>query len=229
VIYPEAEPWEQTTMPKETVKPALTVDVLVFTVREERLEVLLIRRKNPPFQGSWAIPGGFVDEGEAPPEAAHRELEEETAVRGMELHEYGAFGEPGRDPRGWTVSVAYFALVPARGLHVEGRDDAAEAGWHPADDPPELAFDHALLLERGRSALRERLLIKPLAAPLLPREFTWARFCDVYDILMGKRLDRKQLRKIVLATHLLRPGPPEPEGRRYSFAQAPLLRRVRAR
>jgi len=216
-------------MPGDFPKPALTVDVLVFSVGDDGLEMLLIRRKNPPFQGRWAIPGGFVDEGEAPPEAARRELLEETGVSGVEIREFGAFGEPGRDPRGWTVSVAYFALVTERHREVEGRDDAAEAAWHPADDPPELAFDHAVIVDRARHALRERLLTEPLAAPLLPKGFPWARFCELYDTLFGRKLDRRQLRRIVLATDLIRPGRPGPKGTIYSFAQRPLHRRVRTK
>jgi 8-oxo-dGTP diphosphatase len=220
---------EQERMPIDFPKPALTVDVLVFSAGEDRLDMLLIRRKNPPFQGKWAIPGGFVDEGESPVEAARRELEEETGVSGVEIHEYGAFGDPGRDPRGWTVSVAYFALVSGGSLEVEGRDDAAEAAWHPADGPPDLAFDHALLVKRARNALRERLLMEPLAAPLLPKGFTWARFCDLYDILFGRKLNRKQLRKIVLATDLIRSGRPGPKGTLYSFARRSLHTRLRAK
>jgi len=210
-------------------KPALTVDILVFTILEDKVEMLLIRRKNAPFQGKWAIPGGFVDEGERPIDAARRELEEETGVFGVHLHEFGAFGEPGRDPRGWTVSVGYFALVPAKGLEIEGRDDAAEAAWHPAGNPPELAFAHPVLVESALRALREKLLIEPVAAPLLPRLFTWAELCAVYDILFGKHLDRRWLRRVLLATDLVRPGRPGPKGRAYSLARRPFTGRIRVK
>ncbi|KFM23062.1 ADP-ribose pyrophosphatase [Auxenochlorella protothecoides] len=111
----------------EYPRPGLTVDAVMVT-GEERPQVLLIRRKNDPFAGSWALPGGFVDEGEDLGAAAARELEEETGLSAREagLTQVGAFGEPGRDPRGWCVSVAYAALLPAQ-AEVLGADDAEEA------------------------------------------------------------------------------------------------------
>ncbi|KAL6769725.1 hypothetical protein ACKKBG_A32115 [Auxenochlorella protothecoides x Auxenochlorella symbiontica] len=128
-------------------RPGLTVDAVMVT-GEERPQVLLIRRKNDPFAGSWALPGGFVDEGEELGAAAARELEEETGLSAREagLTQVGAFGEPGRDPRGWCVSVAYAALLPAQ-AEVLGADDAEEAQWWPvAEVPGRLAFDHKLIL-----------------------------------------------------------------------------------
>ncbi|KAL6770660.1 hypothetical protein ACKKBF_B32115 [Auxenochlorella protothecoides x Auxenochlorella symbiontica] len=128
-------------------RPGLTVDAVMVT-GEERPQVLLIRRKNDPFAGSWALPGGFVDEGEDLGAAAARELKEETGLSAREagLTQVGAFGEPGRDPRGWCVSVAYAALLPAQ-AEVMGADDAEEAQWWPvAEVPGRLAFDHKLIL-----------------------------------------------------------------------------------
>lgn len=184
-------------------RPALTVDVLVFTVLEKMLKVLLIRRRNPPFAGCWAIPGGFVEPGEKPCDAAMRELAEETGVRGVELREFGAFGDPGRDPRGWTVSIAYLALVSPEGLMVKGAGDAAEADWHPAERPPELAFDHALIVSSGVRALRGRIVLEPIAASLLPAGFTWTEFRGLYEILFGTRVDRQRLRGMVFSSGLL--------------------------
>jgi 8-oxo-dGTP diphosphatase len=116
--------------------------------------VLLIRRKHDPFAGAWALPGGFVDENESLAAAARRELREETGVQnGVDLEQLAACGDPGRDPRGWTVSVAFLARINADDVNPTAADDAAEVGWHPLHRPPTLAFDHAQILERARARL----------------------------------------------------------------------------
>lgn len=110
-------------------------------------QVLLIRRKNPPFQGMWAFPGGFVDDGEDLIDAAARELLEETCVelRVDQLSQIGAFGKPGRDPRFQTVSIVFWAEVAER-PNAKAADDAAEIGWFPLTNLPEMAFDHGKIL-----------------------------------------------------------------------------------
>lgn len=125
-------------------RPMLTVDTVVIT-GEETPSVLLIQRGNPPFAGDWALPGGFVDEGETVVEAAPRELGEETGLQVGPLEMLGVYDTPGRDPRGWTVSVVYLARVPAR-VEVKGGDDASDARWFAVDELPELAFDHAVIV-----------------------------------------------------------------------------------
>ncbi|MHB1136591.1 MAG: NUDIX domain-containing protein [Coriobacteriia bacterium] len=123
-------------------RPALTADVVALSRIDGVPHVLLIRRGNEPFAGQWALPGGFVDEWERPMDAARRELAEETGLRHEGVLELvGVYGEPGRDPRGWTVSVVYRALLEAV-REVAGADDAAEARWFPLDALPPLAFDH---------------------------------------------------------------------------------------
>lgn len=139
----------------EYPRPALTVDVAIVT-REARPRVLLIRRKKDPFAGSWALPGGFVDENERLPDAARRELAEETGVTASDLEQLYTAGDPGRDPRGWTVSVAYLAQVDPNALKPVAADDADEVGWFPLDALPPLAFDHAMLLARARARLEDR-------------------------------------------------------------------------
>jgi 8-oxo-dGTP diphosphatase len=125
-------------------RPMLTVDTVVLT-REPTPSVLLVQRANAPFAGGWALPGGFVDEREQVAHAAPRELEEETGLLVERPELLGVYDTPGRDPRGWTVSVVYLATLPTR-CDVKGSDDARDARWFAVDDLPELAFDHAAIL-----------------------------------------------------------------------------------
>jgi 8-oxo-dGTP diphosphatase len=135
---------------KRREQPSVTVDVVVIAGAERgRRRVLLIRRKRPPFQECWALPGGFVEPHEPLETAARRELWEETGLAPGTLVQLHTFGDPGRDPRGWTISVAYLARVEAAALETwqpRAGSDAAEAGWFDPDDPPPLAFDHARIL-----------------------------------------------------------------------------------
>ena len=126
-------------------RPALTVDVAAVT-RGRTPRVLLIRRKHDPFAGAWALPGGFVDENEPLEQAARRELREETGVEVADLAQLVTVGNPGRDPRGWTVSVVYLARLDRNAVTATAADDAAEADWFPLGKLPELAFDHAAVL-----------------------------------------------------------------------------------
>jgi 8-oxo-dGTP diphosphatase len=134
-------------------RPALTVD-LAITTREANPRVLLIRRRKAPFAGSWAMPGGFVDENERLEDAARRELEEETGASVAELEQLYTAGDPGRDPRGWTVSVVYLAQVEPNAFKPKAADDAEAVGWFPLDNLPPLAFDHAMILARAQARLK---------------------------------------------------------------------------
>ena len=131
-------------------RPALTVDAVVAT-RDEPPRVLLIERKGGPFAGKWALPGGFVEENESLSDACRRELREETGVEVEELQQLLAAGDPGRDPRGWTVSVVYLARAARAGA--KAGDDARRAEWFALDALPELAFDHAMILEAAKRRL----------------------------------------------------------------------------
>jgi 8-oxo-dGTP diphosphatase len=140
----------------EYPRPAVTVDLVILS-REKRPRVLLIRRKHGPFEGQWAIPGGFVEMDEPLEEAAQRELLEETGVRATHVEQLATFGDPDRDPRGRTISVVYIARVDAEKVNPEASDDAAEVGWHPLARPPaDLAFDHDEILACARRWLRKK-------------------------------------------------------------------------
>ena len=132
--------------------PAVTVDLVIIAGNENDREILLIKRKHEPYEGMWALPGGFVDENEDLIDAAMRELKEETGIDNVALEQIGAFGKPGRDPRGHTVDVAYLAQINSI-VEVNAGDDAADAKWFLVDNLPKLAFDHEIIIEKANAQL----------------------------------------------------------------------------
>jgi 8-oxo-dGTP diphosphatase len=197
----------------EYPRPAVTVDVALFTMRAGDLAVLLVQRKRPPFEGAWALPGGFVGHDEGLLRAALRELQEETGVTGVALEQLGAYGDPGRDPRGHTVSVAFVGFVVAEAHPVTAGDDAARAAWIPlgriasrSRSRLRVAFDHATIIGLARERLCERL--GEPAAPsatleLLPPRFTLTELQHVFEVVFGRRLDARTFRARLRARGLV--------------------------
>lgn len=181
----------------------VATDIVVFTIRADTLNVLLIERAGQPFKGSWALPGGFLNNDEGLDQCAARELAEETGVGDVYLEQLGSFGDPGRDPRGGVVSVAYFALVPADEHALYAASDAASARWFAFDDLPELAFDHAVILHAAHARLKAKLDYSTIAFCLLPAEFTLSNLQTVYEIIKAETLDKRNFRKWVLALDVL--------------------------
>jgi 8-oxo-dGTP diphosphatase len=182
---------------------ALTVDCVVFGLDDEDLKVMLIQRGLPPFEGEWALPGGFVRVDETLDDAARRELEEETGLRKVFLEQLYTFGRVDRDPRERVVSVAYYALVNLVDHRVQAATDAREAAWFPVHDVPSLAFDHASILEVALQRLRGKLGYQPIGFELLPKKFTLSRLQHLYEVVLEQGLDKRNFRKKVLATGLL--------------------------
>lgn len=188
----------------EYPRPALTVDVVTFTLRESRLHVLLIERKEAPFEGMWALPGGFVQMDESLEDAAARELAEETGVQQAYLEQLYTFGDPERDPRGRVVTVAYYALIPADAqFQAEGGSDARRAGWFPVDELPALAFDHAEISEYALRRLRYKLEYSAAGFELLPEEFTLSEIQRTYEMILGERLDKRNFRRRILEAGII--------------------------
>jgi 8-oxo-dGTP diphosphatase len=190
---------------------AVTVDLVVFTIREDELCVLAVRRGVPPYRGRWALPGGFVHEEEGLLAAAQRELAEETGLEELPVHleQLATYGAPRRDPRMRVVSVAYLALAaelpePAAGT------DASEARWRRVADllsgPSRLAFDHSEILADGLVRARAKLEYSPLAAAFCATEFTVAELRHVYEVVWGTELDPRNFhRKVTGSPGFLRP------------------------
>jgi 8-oxo-dGTP diphosphatase len=131
---------------------AVTVDAVIFYRKADILNVLLIKRKNEPFRNQWALPGGFLEEDETMQEGAKRELEEETGLKLEKLQQVGAFGTPGRDPRGRTISIAFVGLIDAE-AKVKASDDALDAKWFSLNNLPDLAFDHRGIISEANFLL----------------------------------------------------------------------------
>ena len=136
-------------------RPAVTADIVLIT-REAQPRVLLIQRAHEPFAGAWALPGGFVNADEPIVEAAKRELHEETGLEIALLEQLYTTGDPGRDPRGWTISIAFLARVDAGTLQPRAGDDAAAVKWFRLNKLPKLAFDHAMLVQRAIARIADR-------------------------------------------------------------------------
>ncbi|HLA78332.1 MAG TPA: NUDIX domain-containing protein [Vicinamibacteria bacterium] len=185
-------------------RAALTVDCVIFGYDTEDLKVLLIQRDSPPFEGRWALPGGFVDVGEPLEEAARRELKEETGVEKVYLEQLYTFGDDvKRDPRERVVSVAYYALAKLSDHRVQAATDARNAAWFQVADAPSLAFDHDQVLEMALTRLKGKVRYQPIGFELLPPKFTLTQLQRLYETLLEASLDKRNFRKKLLAMGLL--------------------------
>lgn len=187
----------------EYPRGALTVDCVVFGLDHDELKVMLIQRDLPPFEGQWALPGGFVHIDETLEEAARRELEEETGLRKVFLEQLYTFGAVDRDPRERVISVAYYALVKLSDHRVQSATDARDAAWFGVHDRPTLAFDHADILEMALERLRGKVRYQPVGFELLPKKFTLSELQRLYEVVLERVLDKRNFRKRVLAMDLL--------------------------
>jgi len=183
----------------------VTVDIVIFTLREGSLQVLLVKRGVPPFEGQYAIPGGFIRGDESLEEAALRELHEETGVRNVFLEQLYTFGDPKRDPRGRVITVAYYALIASDKLSLVAGADAAEAQWFPASGVPPLAFDHKSILDYALERLRNKLEYTTVGFQLLPEKFTLGELQAVYEAILGRPLDKRNFRRKLALLGILKP------------------------
>lgn len=185
--------------------PAVTVDVVVFTISAGRLAVVLVRRAQWPHAGKWALPGGFVGIDESLKRAAWRELREETGLRAGYLEQLGAFGRPDRDPRERVITVAYMALAAADRLELAAGSDASDVGLFPVDGMPELAFDHATILRRAIERLRDRLDTAGVARRLMPESFTLSALQEACAAVAGAPIDKRNFRRKLQGLDILEP------------------------
>jgi 8-oxo-dGTP diphosphatase len=184
--------------------PRVAVDVVIFTIHAGALQALLVEVKRGPFAGRWAFPGGLVPLGEAPETAATRELRAQTGIRDLYLEQLRTFGDPARDPHGHVVSIAYFALVASKGEAPAGHPKYARLAWFPVRALPSLAYDHNVIAQYALTRLQTKLEYTNIVYSLLPQEFTLGELQEIYEIILGRPLDRRNFRKKILTVGLLK-------------------------
>ena len=181
---------------------AVTVDIVIFALREDDLCVLLVKRKFEPFANKWAMPGGFVSPEESLEGAAKRVLLEETSVSGVPVEQLFTFGDINRDPRGRAVTITYFALVPSPlATHAGMRE--AEAEWKSVYKLPEMAFDHAFIVRYALQRLRYKLEYSAVGFQLLPPQFTLSALQHGYETVLGEKLDKRNFRRRILQANVI--------------------------
>lgn len=189
------------------ITPRVAVDVIIFTMRDEALQVLLVQLKTSPYAGMWAFPGGLVSGGESTEAAAVRDLLETTGGRDVYLEQLYTFSNPNRDPHGHVVSVAYFALVNSDQMKLRIPGKCVNIGWFSVETPPPLAYDHADMLDYALRRLRWKLEYTNIVYSLLPRDFTLTELQRVYEIILDRALDKRNFRKKMLSLGLLQAIP----------------------
>ncbi len=201
----------------EYPKADVTVDCVLFGFSwTSGLSVLLIRRKEEPYKGCWALPGGFIElPSETAEEAARRELLEETGIKVNYLEQLKTFDAPGRDPRGRVISIAHYALVRSQDYKPKGGSDAIEAGWIslPAISGMRFAFDHVKILDAAVKRLQAKVRYEPIGFSLLPVLFTLSDLQKLYEGILLRPLDKRNFRKRILATGVLKESPLDRETR----------------
>ena len=187
------------------IHPRVAVDAVLFTLTQGALRTLLVKIKKGGFADRWAFPGGLVQLDESLDAAAQRELYEKTGVQDLYLEQLYTFGSATRDPSARTVSVAYFALIPplAQTLHLG--EKYADIAWFPVHDLPELAYDHNAIAEYALQRLQSKLGYANIVYGLLPQEFTVAELQGVYEIILDRQLDRRNFRRKIISSGLLKP------------------------
>lgn len=205
-------------------RPLTTVDLVILSVREGELKVLLVQRPSQvgePFPGKWALPGGFIDTGrdhdlEA---CARRKLMEKTGVEAPYLEQLGSFGSASRDPRGWSATHVYFALIASDDIVPRPGGNAPDSRWFGVQGErvgEKLAFDHTEILRAALARLRSKVEYTSLPAFLLPGEFTLTQLQEIYEVILGRTLEKKAFRTRILAAEILEalprklPGPNRP-------------------
>ena len=175
--------------------PLLTVDVVLFTIKDDSLKILLLKRDNPPFENSWALPGGFidVDKDDSAKDTASRKLTDKTGVTPPYLEQLNTFSSKQRDPRGWSASIAYFALIAHEGTKFENDENTQWVDVEKIEDCLPLAFDHQAILEYALQRLKQKALYSMLPVYCLPKEFTLGKYHKLIELILGKSIQKKTL------------------------------------
>ena len=182
---------------------ALSVDCIIFGFDEGELKVLLIKRKEEPSSGMWALPGGFVESTESLDHAAMRVLSELTSIPDIYMEQVHTFGEVNRYPTGRVISVSYYALVKISDYKVQATSKIEDVAWHPLSEITKLVFDHNRILDKALTTLKERVKFHPVGFELLPEKFTLTQLQNLYEVILGVQLDKRNFRKKLLGMDLI--------------------------
>lgn len=183
---------------------AIAVDVVLFTIQGGTLKLLLVKRQQAPFRGAWALPGGLVGTDESVDTAALRELQEETNIGNIYLEQLYTFGDPNRDPRGRVITVAYYALVNWQQFQLKARQRVSQADWFAVKRLPVLAFDHQRIVEYALERLRNKINYTTVGFQLLARQFTLTELQSSYEVILGRRLDKRNFRRKMLQLGIMK-------------------------
>ena len=186
-------------------RPSVTVDVVIFalSLAQEDLQVLLIRRKQWPYQAQWGLPGGFIQLDESLEQAASRQLEAKTGVTSVYMEQLYTFGALARDPRTRVITVTYFALVPYTSVKTAFARSEGQVAWRSVFDLEELAFDHVEIIEYAYRRLRYKLEYTTVGFELLPNEFTLTELQTAYEIILRESIDKRNFRRKILSAEIL--------------------------
>ncbi|MDR1055160.1 MAG: NUDIX hydrolase [Prevotellaceae bacterium] len=184
-------------------RPSVTSDCIIFGFDGDKIRVLLIERANEPYAGRWAFPGGFLDMDESAEDCAKRELFEETGLKNVFIEQLYTFTQPGRDPRGRVITIAYYALIKQTDYSITAGDDAKQAQWFSLDEIPPLAFDHSRILQAAISRIKGKIRYQPIGFELLNEKFTIPELQRLYEAILGVQLDRRNFHRKIIATGLL--------------------------
>jgi 8-oxo-dGTP diphosphatase len=182
---------------------ALSVDCIIFGFDEGELKVLLIKRKEEPSSGMWALPGGFVEPTESLDTAAKRVLQELTSIPDMFMEQLYTFGDVNRYPLGRVISVSYYALVKISDYKVQATAKIEDVSWHPLSEIKQLVFDHNIILNKALDTLKERVKFHPIGFELLPEKFTLTQLQNLYEVILGMQMDKRNFRKKLLGMDLI--------------------------
>ena len=198
------------TITKQSIKVA--VDSVIFTVQAGELKVLLIQMKKKPFTGDWAVPGGLIEQNETSRDAAERILQAQTGVKNIYLEQLKTFDDPKRDPLTRTISVAYFALVPGKKVHLQTTDKYADVRWWSVKRLPKLAYDHKEVVKVAVERLQSKLEYTNVVWSLLPKEFTLTHLQHIYEVILREELDKRNFRKKILSLKFIEKTGKKQEG-----------------
>ncbi|HBM45972.1 MAG: NUDIX hydrolase [Parcubacteria group bacterium GW2011_GWF2_38_76] len=182
----------------------VATDVVIFTIKDEKLQVLLIKMKKKPYEEHWAMPGGLIKLDEAVDSAAERILKEKVGIENVYLEQLYTFGEVDRDPFGRVVSVAYFALIPSDKLILKTTKEYGDISWFPVDKLPKLAYDHKEMVRSAINRLQSKLSYSNIVYSLLPKEFTLSEIQKTYEIILDNKLDKRNFRKKLFSLNLVK-------------------------